>query len=44
MTNIKLSMTFTILTLARCHNDEDDVTIIYQITWTHKDLEAVNGW
>lgn len=32
MTNIKLSMTFTTLTLARCHNDEDDVPIIYQIT------------
>lgn len=32
MTNIKLSMTFTILTLARCHSDEDDVPIIYQIT------------
>lgn len=33
MTNIKLSMRFTILTLARCHNDEDDVPITYQITW-----------
>lgn len=32
MTNFKLRMTFTILTLARCHNDEDDVPIIYQIT------------